>query len=76
MKSEELKPKAIKELFAGVPVVLSTVSMLYSPRLAKGRLFDLIPFERVIVDEASQIFVGDYLVRMCFGLERIPKLHS
>lgn len=42
--------------------VLCTIGMLFSPALEKFGLFRTIPMERLVVDEASQIFVGDYLV--------------
>lgn len=45
-----------------IKVILCTVNMLQSARLQ--RLFVALPLERLIVDEASQIFVGDYLVSL------------
>lgn len=41
--------------------VLCTIGMLFSDKLESVGLFRTIPMERLVVDEASQIFVGDYL---------------
>ncbi|CAL1716325.1 unnamed protein product [Somion occarium] len=49
------------KLFAGCRVILSTLSMLSNPRLATAGVFRLVPIETVVVDEASQIEIGDYL---------------
>jgi hypothetical protein len=56
-------PSEAEKLLKGSTVILSTLGMLSNPTLHDNRLFDLIPFERIIVDEASQINIFDYLVR-------------
>lgn len=59
-----------KELKAAMPelnFVLCTMGMLFSETLEGIGLFRTIPMERLVVDEASQIFVGDYMVSTrCF----------
>ncbi|KAG8908762.1 hypothetical protein FRB99_003000 [Tulasnella sp. 403] len=50
-----------QKALSGVKVILSTINMLYNPLLEMNKVFETIPLERLIIDEASQIFVGDYL---------------
>lgn len=45
----------------GSRVILCTMSMFCHWRLVPGGFTSLVPVEMVIVDEASQIEVGDYL---------------
>jgi hypothetical protein len=42
-------------------VVLCTLSMLSNPKISESGLTRVVPVQTVIVDEASQIEVGDYL---------------
>lgn len=57
--------KALTErLFLGCRVVLCTLSMLSNPGLDNIGLFPLIPVNRLVVDEASQICVSEYMVRV------------
>ena len=44
-------------------IVLCTLSMLSSSSNAMKRVFELVPVERLIVDEASQIDTFDFMVR-------------
>ena len=45
-------------------VILSTVSMLSNPKLHQLRMFtDVMPVERLVIDEASQINVFEFMVR-------------
>ncbi|KAG8915393.1 hypothetical protein FRC01_003678 [Tulasnella sp. 417] len=53
--------KSLKKEMRKMKFVLCTIGMLFSPALEKLGLFRTIPMERLVVDEASQIFVGDYL---------------
>ena len=46
-------------LLLGCKVILCTLSMLSNSKLAE--FVRLVPVERVVVDEASQIEIGDYL---------------
>ena len=50
---------ATQRLLLGARVILCTLSMITNGRL--GHFTQLVPVERVIVDEASQIEVGQYL---------------
>ncbi|KAK7681802.1 hypothetical protein QCA50_015149 [Cerrena zonata] len=46
---------------AGSRVILCTLSMLSHPALDNAGVFETVPVDTVILDEASQIEVGDYL---------------
>lgn len=48
-------------LLNGARVILCTMSMLSNPRLVTAGFTRLVPVDTVIIDEASQIEVGDYL---------------
>lgn len=54
-------PGGLESLILGVRVILCTVSMITSPRLMECGLHERIPVRNVIVDEASQIQLGDLL---------------
>lgn len=58
--SKEFKTQLRK--LKGVKIILCTMNMLFSQTLDKIGLWTKLPLERLVVDEASQIFVGDYLV--------------
>ncbi|KAF8994635.1 P-loop containing nucleoside triphosphate hydrolase protein [Cyathus striatus] len=63
IRSDEL-PKdkvGVERLFNGSTIVLSTLGMLSSPALERNGTFDLVPVERLVVDEASQIRIFEYL---------------
>lgn len=57
----------------GITLVLSTLSMLSNPMLNDCGLFKLIPVRSLIVDEASQIDVFEFMVidLDIFGLDRL-----
>lgn len=61
IQSSEFK-KELKKEMGNMNFVLCTMGMLFSDKLESLGLFRTIPMERLVVDEASQIFVGDYLV--------------
>jgi superfamily I DNA and/or RNA helicase len=48
-------------LVLGSRVILCTISMLSNDRVMNSGLIRLTPVQTVIVDEASQIEIGDYL---------------
>ncbi|KAH8099964.1 P-loop containing nucleoside triphosphate hydrolase protein [Cristinia sonorae] len=52
---------AFDRLLLGSRVILCTMSMLSHPRLMQTGLTRLVPLETILVDEASQIEIGDYL---------------
>jgi hypothetical protein len=64
IRSDELPPEraATGRVFDDVFVVLCTVDMLSNPVLEHAGVFDLVPVQNLVVDEASQIYVGDYMV--------------
>ena len=56
-------PKQRQELskaLAGSNIILTTLGMLSNP--AFDDLLELVPMERLVVDEASQINVTEYMV--------------
>jgi hypothetical protein len=50
-----------ERLVLGSRVILCTISMLSSPRVSGIGFTNIVPVQTVIIDEASQIEVGDYL---------------
>ncbi|KAG8921563.1 hypothetical protein FRC02_000174 [Tulasnella sp. 418] len=59
IQSGEFK-EALKAGIMNTPLILCTVNMLFNKQVDK-QVFNAIPLERLVVDEASQIFIGDYL---------------
>ena len=53
---------ALERTIGGSPVILCTLSMLSNPILDDRGLYGLVPLERLVIDEASQIEVGEYMV--------------
>lgn len=53
---------AMERLLLNRSVILCTVSTLSNPTIFRKNVFKLVPVERLIVDEASQIYVGAYAV--------------
>ena len=51
----------VNHLVLGSRVILCTIGMLSADRVMECGFTDLVPVQTVIVDEASQIQVGDYL---------------
>ncbi|KDQ11284.1 hypothetical protein BOTBODRAFT_114634 [Botryobasidium botryosum FD-172 SS1] len=58
--TDELKNAT--EKIRAVSTVLCTIDMLCNPTLMSTGVFDAVPVERLIIDEASQIFAGSYMV--------------
>ncbi|KZT04829.1 P-loop containing nucleoside triphosphate hydrolase protein [Laetiporus sulphureus 93-53] len=54
-------PGAAERLFGGSTVVLCTLSMLSNPVLEDCLIFKLIPMEKLVIDEASQIDVFEFM---------------
>lgn len=65
IRSDELpdNPTGLARVLLGSQIILSTISMLSNPCLENNGMFRLVPMERLIIDEASQINVFEYLVR-------------
>lgn len=59
--SEEFIDKSIMSQLYGCPVVLCTLSMLSSPKLHQLGVFRKVPLKNIVVDEASQIEIGEYI---------------
>lgn len=68
--SGEFKPKLLRGRLDGVPVLLSTLSMLSNPKI--GLFTRVNPVRTVVVDEASQIPLGDYIA----PLQTFPTIHK
>jgi hypothetical protein len=64
VRSDEFPPDpgAVERLFLGVNIILCTLSMLSNPLLHNRRVYDIIPVRMLIIDEASQINIHDYMV--------------
>jgi hypothetical protein len=54
--------KSVPEMFGSATVVLSTLSMLSNPTLAEHKVFDILPVMSLVIDEASQIDVFEFMV--------------
>ena len=53
------KPSALKKVLQGAQVILCTLSMISSPRLRE--LTQAVPIINVVIDEASQIEISQYV---------------
>jgi hypothetical protein len=64
LRSDEIPkdPSAVSRLFADVTVVLCTLGMLSNPKLHDCGLFRIIPVRSLVIDEASQIDVFEFMV--------------
>lgn len=54
--------------FRGITVVLCTLGMLSNPMLAGCGLFDILPVNSLVIDEASQIDVFEFMVSPVLAL--------
>jgi regulator of nonsense transcripts 1 len=64
IRSDDL-PDSVNEVsktFRGITVVLCTLSMLSNPKLTDCGLFDILPVNSLVIDEASQIDVFEFMV--------------
>ncbi|KAF9529892.1 hypothetical protein CPB83DRAFT_240942 [Crepidotus variabilis] len=62
IRSDEIPdPSELGRLFDRCQIVLSTLSMLSNPVLHQCQIFKMVPMERLVVDEASQINIFEYL---------------
>jgi hypothetical protein len=55
-------------MFRGITVVLCTLSMLSNPKLVDCGLFDILPVNSLVIDEASQIDVFEFMVSPVLAL--------
>jgi regulator of nonsense transcripts 1 len=70
IRSDELPPTRgeVGMMFRGVTVVLCTLSMLSNPKLAECGLIDVLPVNSLVIDEASQIDVFEFMVSLVLAL--------
>ncbi|KAG2007254.1 hypothetical protein CC2G_014962 [Coprinopsis cinerea AmutBmut pab1-1] len=63
IRTDELPtdPVGLERVIGDSCVILSTLSTLSNPALDQNKMFELVPVERLIVDEASQIRVFEFL---------------
>jgi hypothetical protein len=52
----------VSKTFRDITVVLCTLSMLSNPKLADCGLIGILPVKSLVVDEASQIDVFEFMV--------------
>ncbi|KAF8825447.1 hypothetical protein HHX47_DHR7000607 [Lentinula edodes] len=64
IRTDELPDNTLgmSRLIGSSKVILSTLGLLSNPALEQNGLFNVVPFERLVVDEASQINVFEYMV--------------
>ncbi|KAH9068365.1 P-loop containing nucleoside triphosphate hydrolase protein [Lactarius deliciosus] len=55
------KPNALKKVLQGVQVVLCTLDTITNPKLRETGFTETVPVNSVVIDEASQIEIGQYL---------------
>jgi hypothetical protein len=58
----------VSKTFRGITVVLCTLSMLSNPKLVDCGLFDILPVNSLVIDEASQIDVFEFMVSPVLAL--------
>jgi superfamily I DNA and/or RNA helicase len=66
--------KKTKAALGGVRVILCTLNMLSSDRMIKCHFTELVPVETLIVDEASQVEIGDYLIPLSRFYNSLQKI--
>jgi len=71
-RSDELPSEkvAMERELGGSHIILSTLSMISNPSLHDNGTFDIIPVERIIIDEASQINIFEFMVSEHFPSSR------
>ena len=69
-RSDELPTEkvAMERELGGSHIILSTLSMISNPSLHDNGTFDIIPVERLVIDEASQINIFEFMVSNYFPL--------
>ena len=68
IRSDDLfsDPVATERKLGGSRTILSTISMLSNPALDDNGVYRIVPVERLVVDEASQIDSFELMVSSCF----------
>ena len=72
--NQKQKYGKIRQTFAGIKVILCTLAMLTATLLRRINLHELLPPHSLIVDEASQITMSDFLPAMYHLGEHIRRL--
>jgi len=75
IRSDEL-PKSkmeMERIVSGSSIILCTLSMISNPALFDNGTFEVVPLERLIIDESSQINVFEFMV--CFELGNAAHVH-
>ena len=64
IRSDELPntPLEVSRMFDDVTVVLCTLGMLSNPKLSDCGLYRVVPVRSLVIDEASQIDVFEFMV--------------
>lgn len=64
IRSDELpsNAKEMRKVIGSSRIMLCTLSMLSNPALRQNGTFEVIPMERLIIDEASQINVFEFMI--------------
>lgn len=77
IRTDELPKKSAdtKKVLGSSSIVLSTLSTLSNPGLMTNGLFELVPVERLVIDEASQIKIFDFMVRFVFRYSIVVSSH-
>ncbi|PSR72688.1 hypothetical protein PHLCEN_2v11383 [Hermanssonia centrifuga] len=77
IRSDELartpNPIETERKLAGSRIILCTLSMLSNPFLDDARVYSFVPVERLVVDEASQINVSEYM-HLIHKFKKLQKL--
>jgi len=55
------KPNALKKVLQGTQVILCTLDTISNPKLREVGFTQAVPVNSVVIDEASQIEIGQYL---------------
>ena len=82
IRSDDLfsDPVATERKLGGSRTILSTISMLSNPALDDNGVYRIVPVERLVVDEASQIDSFELMVSSCFvcrsAILSRPHIHS
>lgn len=73
IRSDELPKKVsdMEEMIGGSRIILCTLSMLSNPGLQSNGTFKIMPVERLIIDEASQINIFEFMVSPTHGPHRL-----
>lgn len=53
---------AVERLLLDRSIILCTVETLSNPALLQRNVFEIVPVERLVVDEASQIYAAAFVV--------------